>query len=120
MLPRVREMARNAKQAGVRIVAATDTGYGPESTTRLGHELEEFVGIGMTPLEALQSATLTTAELFGIQDRTGRIASGMEADLIVLERNPLEDVRVLQDVLMVISNGAIVAQKGDWPARRTT
>lgn len=120
MLPRVREMARNAKQAGVKIVAATDTGYGPESATRLAHELEELVGVGMTPLEALQAATLTAAELFGIQDRVGRIASGMEADLIVLERNPLEDVRVLQDVLMVINNGSIAAQKGDWPARRAT
>jgi len=119
MLPRVREMAAAAKRAGVKIVAATDTGYGPESTTRLGHELEEFVGIGMTPLEALQAATLTAAELFGIENRTGRIAPGLEADLIVLERNPLEDVRVLQDVLMVINNGEVAARKGDWPERRT-
>jgi len=120
MLPRVREMAALAKRAGVKIVAATDTGYGPESTTRIGHELEELVAIGMTPLEALQAATLTTAELFGIQDRAGRIAPGMDADLIVLERNPLEDVRVLQDVLLVVNNGVIAAQKGDWPGRGNT
>ena len=115
MLPRVQEMARNAHRMGVRIVAATDTGYGPNSTTTLAHELIELVDIGMTPLEALRAATTTAAELFGIEDRTGLVAPGMEADLIVLERNPLEDIGVVQDVLMVVSDGEIAVQRGDWP-----
>jgi imidazolonepropionase-like amidohydrolase len=118
MLPRVQEMARNAHRLGVRIVAATDTGYGPNSTTTLAHELIELVRIGMTPLQALQSATLTAAELFGMENRAGRIAPGMEADLIVLERNPLENIAVVQDVLMVVSDGRIVVQRGDWPEGR--
>ena len=117
MLPRVREMARTARQLGVRIVAATDTGYGPESTTRVAHELIELVEhVGMTPAEALRSATTVAAELFGLSERTGRIAEGMEADLIVVERNPLEDVSTVQDVLLVVSDGKVVAQRGDWPA----
>jgi imidazolonepropionase-like amidohydrolase len=118
MLPRVQEMARTAHGLGVRIVAATDTGYGPESTTTLAHELLELVEIGMSPLEALQSATLTASELLGVSDQTGRIAPGLEADLIVLEQNPLEDVGVVQDVLMVVSDGAVVVQRGDWPEAR--
>ena len=118
MLPRVREMARRAHEMGVRIVAATDTGYGPESTTTLAHELLELVGVGMTPLEALQAATTTAAELFGIEERVGVIAPGLEADLIVLERDPLEDVGVVQDVLMVVSDGKVVVQRGDWPGQR--
>ncbi len=117
MLPRLREMVRGARAAGVKIVAATDTGYGPTSTTRVGHELEEFVAAGMTPLEALQSATTRAAELFGIAERTGRIAPGFEADLIVLERNPLENIMAAQDVLMVINNGRVAVRRGDWPDR---
>jgi imidazolonepropionase-like amidohydrolase len=117
MLPRVQEMARMAHTLGVRIVAATDTGYGPNSTTTLAHELIELAAIGMSPLEALQSATTTAAELFGIDDRAGRIAAGYEADFIVLERNPLDDIGVVQDVLMVVSDGEIIVQRGDWPGR---
>jgi imidazolonepropionase-like amidohydrolase len=118
MLPRVREMARNAHELGVKIVAATDTGYGPDGTTRLAHELIELVGIGMTPLEALQAATTTAAELLGVEDHTGHIAVGMDADLIVLERNPLEDIGIVQDVLMVVNDGKVIVQRGDWPGER--
>ena len=117
MLPRVQEMARMAHDLGVKIVAATDTGYGPNSTTTLAHELLELVEIGMSPLEALQAATTTAAELFGLDARVGRLEEGYEADLIVLERNPLEDIGVVQDVLMVVSDGAVIVQRGDWPGR---
>ncbi len=118
MLPRLRETAATAHRMGVKIVAATDTGYGPESVIRLGHELQELVGIGMTPLEALQAATIVAAELFGVADRTGRLAAGYEADLVVVERNPLEDIGVMQDVLLVVSDGRVAAQMGDWPGER--
>ncbi len=115
MLPRVRETAARAHAMGVKIVAATDTGYGPESTTTLAHELLELVGIGMSPLEALRSATLTAAELFGMADRVGRIAPGYEADFIVVERNPLLDIGTVQDVLMVVRDGRVAVRRGDWP-----
>jgi imidazolonepropionase-like amidohydrolase len=118
MLPRVQEMAAMAHELGVKIVAATDTGYGPESTTTLAHELMELVEIGMTPLEALQAATLTPAELFGLTGKTGTVSVGLDADLIVLERNPLDDIGVVQDVLLVVNDGKIVAQRGDWPGQR--
>jgi imidazolonepropionase-like amidohydrolase len=115
MLPRVREMARAAHELGVRIVAATDTGYGPESTTTLAHELLELVGVGMSAGEALRAATTTAAELLGVADHTGRIAPGLDADFIVLERDPLADIGTVQDVLMVVSDGRVVVQRGDWP-----
>jgi imidazolonepropionase-like amidohydrolase len=113
MLPRMHEMVANAYALGVKIVASTDTGYGPNSTVRIAHELEDLVSIGMTPLEALQAATLTTAELFGVEDHTGRIAVGLDADLIVTERNPLENVSVMHDVLLVVNNGRVSLAKGD-------
>lgn len=117
MLPRVQEMARNAHALGVKIVAATDTGYGPNSTTTLGHELIELTNVGLSPLEALQAATTTAAELFEMDDRVGRIEVGFEADLIVLERNPLQGIEIVQDVLMVVSDGEVIVQRGDWPGR---
>lgn len=114
MLPRVQEMVRAAHRLGVRIVAATDTGYGPASTTTLAHELLELVEVGLTPAEALRAATVVAAELLGVAERAGRVAPGLEADLVILERSPLDDIGVVQDPLMVVSDGRVVARRGDW------
>jgi imidazolonepropionase-like amidohydrolase len=114
MLPRIRETAGRAVRAGVKVVAATDTGYGPESVVRLSHELEELVGIGMSPMQAIQAATVVAAEMMKVSDRTGRIAQGLDADLIVVERNPLEDIRAMQDILLVVNNGKVVLNRLTW------
>lgn len=114
MLPRVQEMVATAHELGVPIVAATDTGYGPAGVVRVSHELEELVGIGLTPLEALQAATVTAARLLGVDDHTGQVRVGLDGDLILTERNPLEQIGTLNDVLMVVNNGKIVFTKGDW------
>ena len=58
-----------------------------------------------------RTATVSSAELLGLADRSGRIAPGFEADLILLPGNPLEDVMALQDVLMVISNGQVALKR---------
>lgn len=78
----------------------------------------ELVGVGLSPLEAVQAATTTAAELLGVADRVGQVRRGYEADLIVVERNPLENIEVVQDVLMVVSDGKVVVQRGDWPSDR--
>lgn len=114
MLPRVREMARNAHELGVKIVAATDTGYGSESTLRLGQELEELVSIGMTNLEVIQAATSRAAELLGVDDHTGKIAVGLDADLLIIERNPLDNVGAVYDPLMIVNNGKIITNRLTW------
>lgn len=114
MLPRVREMAARAHRKGVRIVAATDTGYGPESVLRLSHELIELVGVGLSPLEAIRAATITAAELLGVADHTGRVAAGLDADLLVLERNPLDEIGAYQDPLLVMSDGRIVVDRSGY------
>lgn len=114
MLPRVRETARRAHEIGVPLVAATDTGYGPESVLRLGHELEEFVGLGLTRMEAVRSATSVAAELLGVDDHTGVVAEGMDADLVVVDRSPLEDIRHLQDVLVVVVDGRLAVNRIEW------
>jgi len=62
-------------------------------------------------MEAIQAATRVAAELAGIEDRTGSIQQGLEADLIVVDRNPLENILSLQDVLMVVNNGKVVLDR---------
>lgn len=113
MLPRIRETAARAHRAGVRLVTATDTGYGPQSVVRLSHELLEFVDIGLSTLDAIRAATTVAADLLGVADHTGRIAPGFDADLLVLERDPLVDIAAYRDPLMVISNGRVVLDRLD-------
>jgi len=111
MLPRIRRTAARARELGVPLVAGVDTGYGPQSVLRIGHELEELVGAGLDELEALQAATVRAAEMLGIDGRTGRVEPGLEADLIVVDRNPLEDIRYVQDVLVVVSDGRLAVNR---------
>jgi len=113
MLPRSREMAAHAWKMGVKIVAGTDTGYGPQSTRRVPDEIVELVGIGMPPMDAIKAGTSVAAECLGIEKRTGAIRPGLEADLIVVDRNPLEDVNALRDVLFVMNNGKVFSNRLD-------
>ena len=111
MLPRVAQTIRRAREIGVKVVTGADTSYGPMSVTRISHEIAAFVELGMSPLEAIQSATLVAAELFRIESRTGAVEPGLEADLIVVQGNPLEDIVALQDVVVVISNGRVAMNR---------
>lgn len=111
MAPRIEDTIRRARALGVRIATGADTDYGPESVTRIAHEVMRFTALGFTPVEALASATSGAAELVGIASRTGRVAAGLEADLIVLDRNPLAEPAALQDVLVVITDGRVVLNR---------
>jgi imidazolonepropionase-like amidohydrolase len=66
-----------------------------------------FVEMGFTPLEAIQSATVRNAEMLRLERSIGVVETGYEADLIAVEKNPLEDIVTIQDPLLVISNGRI-------------
>ena len=113
MLPRVREMAAHGWKMGLKIVAGTDTGYLPQSTRRVPDEIMELVGIGMAPMEAIKAGTSRAAECLGIEKRTGSIRPGLEADLIVVDRDPLDDVNALRDVLFVMNNGRVFLNRLD-------
>jgi imidazolonepropionase-like amidohydrolase len=65
----------------------------------------------MSHFDAIRSCTSLAAELLNIDDHTGRIAEGYDADLIIIERNPFEDIRSLQDAIVVISNGQVVKNR---------
>ena len=111
MLPHLERAIRSAHQMGVRIATGADNYYDEKSINRISIEVEHLVRLGMPAFEALQSATVSSAELLGVGTSTGRIAEGYEADLILVPGNPLEDVAVLQDVLMVISNGTVALKR---------
>jgi imidazolonepropionase-like amidohydrolase len=107
MLPRLRQTVVRAHQLGVAIVAGSDTGYGPNSLTRIGQEIAHFVEMGFTPIEAIQSATIRSAEMLRLEKSIGSVEAGYEADLIAVEKNPLEHIETVQDPLLVVSNGRI-------------
>jgi imidazolonepropionase-like amidohydrolase len=111
MLPRLRQSVQHARQIGVKIVTGADTGYGPTSLTRISTEVVNFVELGMTPLEALQSATVVAAEMLGRERAIGRLETGFEADLVAVEGNPIDNPRVLEDPLLVVSNGSVAVNR---------
>lgn len=100
-------MIRKGHEMGVTILTAVDSGYGPESVYRVAGEINAFIEFGMTPLEALQAATVKSAKAYGLARQTGVIEAGLEADLLVFDRNPLEQPSVLHNPLMVLSNGRV-------------
>jgi imidazolonepropionase-like amidohydrolase len=111
MQPRLEDVIRRAHAMGVRIAAGADTDYGRESTTRIAHEVMRFTALGMSPKDALATATSGAAELLGRGNRVGRIAEGYEADLILLEHDPLTDPGTLRDPLLVITNGRVALDR---------
>ncbi|MGK7368708.1 MAG: amidohydrolase family protein, partial [Candidatus Halalkalibacterium sp. M3_1C_030] len=111
MLPRMEQMIKTAMNHGLAIIASTDSGYGPDSINRVAMEAANFVQLGMSHFDALRSCTSLAAELLSVSNHTGRIAEGYDADLIIVERNPLEDIRSLQDAVVIISNGNIVKNR---------
>jgi len=102
---------KRALQAGVKIALGTDAAVYPHGLN--AHELDVYVNqIGMTPLAALQAATIDAADLMGWSAKTGTLETGKWADLIAVEKNPLDDVRVLQDVKFVMKAGVVYKGAG--------
>jgi len=102
---RQRENFRKAVAAGVRIAFGTDAGVFPHGAN--GGQFAYMVEWGMTPMQAIQSATTSAAELLGWQDRSGTIAPGKPADIIAVSGDPLRDVRTLEDVAFVMKDGVV-------------
>lgn len=92
---------------GIPFLAGTDApaGYDLVPGTSLHRELQLFVRAGLTPLEALQTATINPARYFGETAQWGTVGQGKRADLVVLARNPLADIRNTQSVVAVVADG---------------
>ncbi|HSH15277.1 MAG TPA: amidohydrolase family protein, partial [Verrucomicrobiae bacterium] len=99
------KVLRRAMDLGVRIAFGTDAGVIPHGkNARL---LKAYVETGMKPLDAIRTATLNNAELFGWADRVGAIEPGKLADIIAVRENPLEDVTTLERVVFVMKDGKV-------------
>ena len=99
---------RRAHRAGVPIAAGTDGGTPFNPHEDLATELELLVKVGLTPAQALLSATSVAASVLGLSDEIGTVEPGKRADLVVLGADPLADIGAVRDVRLVISAGRIV------------
>jgi imidazolonepropionase-like amidohydrolase len=99
---------RRAHEAGARIAAGADSGTPLNPHGSLLPELDLMVKYGMTPLEAIRSATSVAAEALGLGSETGRVAEGHAADLLAVTGDPVERIGALGDVQLVLARGAII------------
>ena len=93
-------------KAGVKIAYGTDSGVYPHAFS--GRQMVKMVEYGMTPMQAIQSATTVAAELLRWQDRVGSIEAGKLADLIAVDADPMEDISELERVTFVMKGGVIL------------
>ncbi len=109
---RIYRLVALAKRAKTEILAGTDTGdpYVIPGAA-LQDELEQLVGAGLTPREALEAATLAPARFFEAEKDMGSIEKGKLADLVLLGANPLDDIRNVRKVEGVFSHGRYYARK---------
>ncbi len=98
--------AKKAFEAGVKIGMGTDAAVYPHGLN--AHELAVYVSLGMTPLAAIQTATINDADLLGWADKVGTIEPGKWADLIAVDGDPLRDITTLQHVKFVLKGGEVV------------
>ncbi len=112
-LRRGRDRVRTLHNAGVRIGTGTDI---PMLPGAIHLELEELVAAGLTPLEAVRAATGSAARILGADEEIGTIEEGKRADLILLDADPLEDIRNTREIWKVIKGGEVVDREGilEW------
>jgi len=111
-LPVMQRFVARYAQLGGRIVAGTDT---PQQFVvpgaSLHRELELYVAGGLSSAAALRAATVDAAALLGIADRVGTIDVGKDADLVLVDGDPLADIRATRRIVMGLREGAVVFQE---------
>ena len=105
LAPFVEKSFRMAIDSGVKIALGSDSGVMRHD--EVGKEFNAMVSRGMTPLHALQTATINAADLLGVADRA-ELKEGKLADIIAVDGNPLIDIRVMEKVTFVMKDGEIV------------
>ncbi|WP_327740334.1 amidohydrolase family protein [Streptomyces nojiriensis] len=111
MFDRIRWMA----QRGVRLLPGTDAGVSRAVFDGFVSSLEFFEHIGMTPSEIIDLATTGAAEALGISHDTGRLRAGYRADLLVVDGDPLSDLRALRSARLILSGGRPLAPERRLP-----
>lgn len=106
VLPQARINIGKAIKAGVPIAFGTDAAVYPHGLN--AREFAVLVKLGMTPIQAIRTATLNASDLLGWTDKVGTIEAGKFADLIAVDGDPLKDVKLLEQVQWVMKGGAVV------------
>jgi imidazolonepropionase-like amidohydrolase len=105
------ELEKKAFQAGLRkgvkIVLGTDVGGFPWTEVNQAKEFEYYVDYGMTPMQAIRSATVVPAEMLGWSDRLGTIEAGKLADIVAVSGDPLSDIKELEHMKFVMKEGSV-------------
>ncbi len=100
---------REAIKRGVKMAMGTDAGIMPHGDN--AKEISKYVELGMTPMQAIETATVNAASLLGLQDEVGRLNAGMAADIVATDISPLEDITALQNITFVMRGGVVYLQK---------
>ena len=106
VMPAARKNVARAFAAGVKVGFGTDAAVYPHGMN--AHEFAVMVKLGLTPLQAIQSATINDADLLGWSDKVGTIEPGKFADIIAVDGDPLADVTTLERVKFVMKGGEVV------------
>lgn len=101
-----RERFQAAVKAGANIAYGTDAGVYPHGDN--ARQLSYLADWGMKPIQAIQTATISNARLFGMEDKIGSITAGKFADIIAVKASPLDDISALENVHFVMKNGEII------------
>ena len=105
-----RESFRRAVRAGVKLAFGTDAGVYPHGWN--GKQFAKMVEWGMTPMQAIQSATTSAADLLGWSDRVGSVQAGRYADIVAVDGDPLRDITELERVKFVMKGGVVYKGEG--------
>jgi len=100
-----RENFQKAAKSGVKIAFGTDAGVYPHGWN--GKQFYYMVKFGLTPMQAIQSATINASDLLEWKDKTGSISTGKLADIVAVEGNPLDDITTLEHVKFVMKDGTV-------------
>jgi imidazolonepropionase-like amidohydrolase len=100
-----RENFQKAAKARVKVAFGSDAGVYPHGNN--GKQFFYMVKYGLTPMQAIQAATINAADLLGEKERLGSVTAGKFADIIAVEGNPLQDVTLLENIKFVMKDGVV-------------
>jgi imidazolonepropionase-like amidohydrolase len=112
-----RQNVGKAIQSGVKIAFGTDAAVYPHGLN--AHEFAVYVKLGMTPLQAIQTATVNAADLLGWSDRIGSVEEGKFADIVAVNGDPTKDVTLLENPIFVMKSGAVYKRSAQQTAEGT-
>jgi imidazolonepropionase-like amidohydrolase len=106
------------REKGVHIATGTDNVFPDQPFAPLAQEIRLLSENGLSPMEAIEAATRVAAEALDMQDEIGTVEAGKRADLIMVDRDPLEDIHALEHVSWVMQGGSAIPLYPEWPSNR--